>query len=114
MREMQAHIASVLGLHRTNSRVSLNSTFSFSGSINTKKAYKKFCKGLYHIGVTAEPISQIEGPIHNIFKSQDIATSSQIDDVSIEDQIDITTPENQIASFTSEYQIPGITIGDGN
>ena len=58
--EIQARLTDVLGLHSTNTR---DSIVSFSGSINTKKAYKKFCKGLFEIGVTAEMISQKEGEI---------------------------------------------------
>ena len=70
----------VLGLHRTNSRVSIESINSFAGSINTKKAFKRFCKGLFEIGVTADMIKQKEEEIRNIFKSQ--TTSGQIGDSS--------------------------------
>ena len=69
----------VLGLHRTNSRVSIDSINSFAGSINTKKAYKRFCKGLFEIGVTADMIRQKEGEIRDIFKPQNTTTSGQID-----------------------------------
>ena len=78
--EMQARLTDVLCLHHTDSRVSLDSITSFAGSINTKKAYKKFCKSLYQIGVTAEMISRKEREILNIFQPQCTATSSQIDD----------------------------------
>ena len=63
--KIQARLDSVLGLRRTISR---DSIVSFAGSINTKKAYKKFCKGLFEIGVTAEMISQKEKEIQAIFK----------------------------------------------
>ena len=78
--DIQARLTDVLGLHRTNSRVSIDSINSYAGSINTKKAYKRFCKGLFEIGVTADMIRQKEEEIRNIFKSQ--ATSGQIGDSS--------------------------------
>ena len=77
---MQARLTDVLGLHRTNSRVSIDSITSFAGSINTKKAYKKFCKNLFQIGVTSEMISEKEKEILDIFNAQSTATSSQIGD----------------------------------
>ena len=83
---MQAQLTNVLGLHHTDSRVSLDSITSFAGSINTKKAYKKFCKSLFQTGVTAEMISQKEGEILKIFKPENTATSSQVDDHTIEDK----------------------------
>ena len=66
--------------------MSIDSITSFAGSINTKKAYKKFCKGLYQVGVTSEMISEKEKEIFDIFKSQDIATTSWIDNSAIENQ----------------------------
>lgn len=83
---MQARIADVLGLHDTDSKVSLDSITSFTSSVDTKKAYKKFCKSLYQVGVTAEMISQKEEEILNIFNSQNTATSSPEDNGVIEDQ----------------------------
>ena len=93
MHEMQGRIADAVGLHRTNSRASLDSITSFAGSINTKKAYKKFCKGLFQIGVTPEMISQNEAAIHNIFNPQNTASSSQVvgNSITVEDK-----PESQI------------------
>ena len=73
---MQAQLSSALGLRRTMSR---DSIVSFAGSINTKKAYKKFCKGLFNIGVTAEMIGQKEKEIQDIFKTQHPGASSQTD-----------------------------------
>ena len=81
----------VLGLHRTNSSVSIASITSIAGSINTKKAFKKFCKGLFEIGVTAEMIGQKENEIRNIFKPRNTATSSQIDDSTILAQSQLPT-----------------------
>ena len=75
--KIQARLDSVLGLQRTMSR---DSIVSFAGSINTKKAYKKFCKGLFNIGVTAEMIHQKESEIQDLFKHQNPAASNQIDD----------------------------------
>ena len=75
---MQAQLNSVLGLRRTMSK---DSIVSFAGSINTKKAYKKFCKGLFNIGVTAEMIGQKEKEIQDIFTTQHPTASNQMDDI---------------------------------
>ena len=83
---MQARIADVLGLNRADSTVSLDSITSFTGSINTKKAYKKFCKSLYQIGVTPELLSLKEREIFNIFEPQSTSPNSQICDNTTEDQ----------------------------
>ena len=80
--DIQARLTDVLGLHCTNARVSIDSISSFAGSINTKKAYKRFCKGLFEIGVTADMIKQKEEEIRNIFKSQNTTISGQIGDSS--------------------------------
>ena len=81
----------VLGLRRTHSAVSINSITSFAGSIDTKRAYKKFCRGLFQAGVTAEMISQNEREIHNVlFRHQNASSSSQMDDGTIEDQSQLT------------------------
>ena len=90
--KMEAQLNKVLGLQRTNSQ---DSVISFAGSINTKKAYKRFCKGLFGIGVTAEMIRQKEGEIHNIFKP---ATNSQMDDCAIMNQ----SPLPGVGSSASE------------
>ena len=73
--EMRAQLNTVLGLRRSSSLVSL------AGSINTKKAYRNLCKGLFESGVTAEMIKSKEKEIHSIFKPPDATTttSSQID-----------------------------------
>ena len=75
--KIQAQLDSVFGLRPPMLR---DSVVSFAGSINTKQAYKKFCKGLFNIGVTAEMLSQKEGEIQAIFKPQHPAASSQTDD----------------------------------
>ena len=68
-------MAGVLGLHRTTSKSSIT---SFAGSINTKTAYKRFCKNLFQMGVTSEMITQKEGEILNIFNEhQDTATGNK-------------------------------------
>ena len=77
---VQAQLNTLLGLHRTNSSVSIDSVTSFARSINTKKAFKELCQNLYHIGVRADLIKEKESEILNIFKPQNTATSSQIDD----------------------------------
>ena len=91
---MQARIADVLGLHDTNSRVSLNSITSLPGSINTKKGYKEFCKSLYQIGVTPDMISQKKQEILNIFESRETATGSQIGNSTVENQSQLPTLSN--------------------
>ena len=83
---MQAQLNNVLGLHRTTSRVSIDSVTSFAASINTKKAFKRFCKNLYQSGVTAEIISQKESEILKILNSQSTASNIQGDDSNIADQ----------------------------
>ena len=76
MGNLQARMAGVLGLHRTTSRVSLT---SLPGSINTKKAYKRFCKNLFQMGVTSDMITQKEGDILNMLKQpHDTATSDEV------------------------------------
>ena len=85
---MQAQLNNLLGLHRTNSTVSIASITSIAGSINTKKAYKKFCKGLFDIGVTKEMIGEKEEEIRNIFNPQNSATSG--DSSTIADQSQLT------------------------
>ena len=75
---IEERIAGVLGLHHRTSRVSLT---SLPGSINTKIAYKRFCKNLFQIGVTPEMITQKEGEILNIFNQpQDTATGGETND----------------------------------
>ena len=75
MGDLQARIAGVLGLQRTTSRTSIT---SFAGSINTKKAYKMFCKNLFQMGVTSEMITQKEGEILRMLNQpQDTASSDE-------------------------------------
>ena len=83
MREMQARMTTVLGLHRTVSR---DSIASFAGSFNTKKDYQKFVKRLFETGVTADMISQKQEEIQDMFNPQNTATSSQIDGSPMEGQ----------------------------
>lgn len=76
----------VLGLHRTNSRISVTSIASFTNNANTRKAYKQFCKNLYEIGVTEDMIHEKEKEILDILRSQNMIPSNQISDSIIEDQ----------------------------
>ena len=73
--EVRARLDHILGLHRTTSR---NSFVSLAGSVNTKQAFKRFIKGLFAIGVTADMINEKEKEIQDILKSQHPAASSQI------------------------------------
>lgn len=75
---MQAQLNNILGLHHTNSRVSIDSITSFAGSTDTRSAFKKFCQNLYKIGVRADMIREKESEILNIFNPQHTATSNQI------------------------------------
>ena len=105
---MQARLADVLGLHHTNSRVSLDSISSFAGSIGTKKTFKKFCNSLHQIGVTAELISQKEREILNIFQSQNAVSSNQIVDGTMEDETEISVVGN-----SSDAKALPISTGPG-
>ena len=81
--------------------MSKDSIVSFAGSANTKKAYKRFCKGLFNIGVTAEMISQKEKEIQDIFKPQNPATSNQTDDTTFVDPsqlLEVRNSSDQIQS----------------
>ena len=98
--KMQARLDSVLGLRHTMSR---DSIVSFAGSINTKKAYKKFCKGLLNIGVTADMITQKEREIQDMFKPRGPASSNQIDDSPVVDPNQL--PE---ASSSNSNQLPEV------
>ena len=82
MREMRAELADVLGLYST---VSLNSITPSTGSINTKKAYKEFCKSLYEIGVTAEMVRRKKREILLLFKPHD-TNSSQTGEGTVKDR----------------------------
>ena len=98
MDEIQAQLNTVLGLRRSSSLVSL------AGSINTKKVYRNFCKGLFDTGVTAEMIKSKEKEIHNMLKPPDSATSSQIDGSSNADQIQLPesgTPDLETSPLPS-------------
>ena len=98
----------VLGLHRTNSSVSIASITSIAGSINTKKAYKKFCKGLFDIGVTKEMIGEKEQEIRNIFNPQNSVTSSQIgDDSTIAGRSQL--PAVGDSTTTDQSQLPAVS-----
>ena len=83
---MQAQLNGLFGLHRTSSRVSIDSITSFAGSTNTKKAFKRFCQNLYQIGVRADMIKEKESEILDIFRSQNTDTSGQIYNSNITDQ----------------------------
>ena len=100
---MQARLDNALGLRRTTSK---DSIVSFAGSINTKKVYKKFCKDLFEIGVTADMISQKGKEIQDIFKPQHPDASNQTDDSTIVDQSQL--PE--ISSSSDAETLPTPTI----
>ena len=97
---MQAQLNDLLGLHRTSSRVSIDSLTSFAGSTNTKKAFKKFCENLYKIGVRAEMIKEKESEILNVIMSHNTATSGQRDERNTMDQSQLPTVSN---CFGAEY-----------
>ena len=70
--QMQAQLTDLLGLHRTDSKISIDTISSFAGSVKTKKAFKRFCRNLFQIGVTAEMINQKEREILDIFETRDV------------------------------------------
>ena len=81
-------------MHRSTSRASIDSITSFAGSINTKKAFKTFCKDLYKIGVTAEVINQRKDEILEIFKPQNTTIGDQIDDSNDADESQLEAVSN--------------------
>ena len=110
---MQARLDNALGLRRTSSR---DSIISFAGSINTKKVYKKFCKGLFDSGVTAEMITQNEGEIRKMLHSQNTATatSSQLDLSTIADQSQVPEVGNPCDANSTAETAPIPTISTEN
>ena len=92
--EIQAQLNTVLGLRRSSSLVSL------AASINTKKVYRNFCKGLFDSGVTAEMIKSKEREIYSLFKPPDPTTSSQINGSSNTDQSQFPEGDNSSDSET--------------
>ena len=103
--KMQAQLNNVLGLglHRTVSR---DSIVSLAGSANTKKAYKRFIKGLLANGVTASMINEKEKEIQDILKPQHSAASNQMGD----------SDPNQLPGVGNDTQYPAASskIGDSN
>ena len=90
--EIQAQLNVVLGLRRSSSLI------SYAGSINTKKFYRNFCKGLFESGVTPEMIKSKEKEIYNILKP---TTSSQIDSSTNADHSRLPEGSNSSDSETS-------------
>ena len=71
-------MAALLGLHGTNSRISVTSIATFAANTSTEIAYKQFRKDLHQIGVPDDLIQKNEDEIREIFKSQGMVASSQI------------------------------------
>ena len=63
----------MLGLHRINSVVTLD---SIEQDEDTKKAYRQFCKNMHQIGVTEDMIRQKENEILGILRSSSMAANS--------------------------------------
>ena len=70
-------MTSILGLHRTGSKISVTTIASFAASTNARDAYKQFCRNLYQIGVTEDELRQKENEILEILRPQSILTSTQ-------------------------------------
>ena len=86
--EVQAQLAALLGLHGTNSRISITSIASFAANTNTETAYKQFCKDLHLIGITGYRIRYKEDEILEILKSQGMVASQIVaSDTRDEDQV---------------------------
>ena len=107
--KIQARLDKVLGLHRTMSK---DSIVSFAGSVNTKKAYKKFCKGLFDIGVTADMISQKEKEIQEMFQPQHpTTTSNHTNDGTFMDQSQLPAAGSSSGTEASPTSTPTISPG---
>ena len=101
---MQSQLNNILGLHRTGSRVSIDSITSFAGSTNTKTAFKKFCQNLYQIGVRADTIRVKESEILDIFKPQNMAVHGGS---SIADQDQLPAVSYYSSVETSSLRVDG-------
>ena len=96
---MQAQLTSVLGLHRTSSKVSVISIASFVKDADTRRAYRQFCKNLHQIGVTEDMIRQKENEILEVLRSQSTAASSQIGSSNITNQFEAGCSHTRNFSF---------------
>ena len=96
---MQVQLTDILNLHHTNRRVSIDSITSFAGSVNSRRAYKEFCKNLFQIGVTAEMINQKENEIFEIFKAQNSAISGRIRNSLTVNETSNSPVEDQVKAF---------------
>ena len=74
-KDIQAHLAFILGLHHLDSRISITSIASFATNTNTEAAYKQFCEDLYQIGVTEDIIRLKEDEILDALRSQRMIAS---------------------------------------
>ena len=108
---MQSQLNSLLGLHRTNSTVSINSVVSFAGSTKTKNAFKKFCRNLYEIGVRADMIEEKEREILNIFNPQNPVASDN-SNISHSGEPHISAVSGQIDDNNTidQSQLPTVSI----
>ena len=86
--EVQARLAAVLGLHGTNSQISVTSIASLAANTNTNTAYRQFCKDLGRAGVTEDVIRQKEDKVLQILRSQGIVAGSENSGSNIGDQVD--------------------------
>ena len=79
--EVQAQLSAILGPHGANSRISVTSIASFAANTNTDAdtAYRWFYKGLDRAGVTEDVKRQKGGEVLEIFRSQGMVASSEID-----------------------------------
>ena len=71
-------MATLLGLHGTDSGISVTSIATFAANTNLETAYKQFCEDLCQIGVTEDMIQQNEDKILEILRSQGMVASSQL------------------------------------
>lgn len=84
--ETQAQLSTILGLHDTDSTISVTSIACFAANPDTQAAYEQFCYDLDHVGVTQDTIHQKETEILETLRSQGMVTSDQVDDGNVEDQ----------------------------
>ena len=75
--EAQEQLTALLGLHGSTSAISITSIASYVASTNIETAFKQFCKGLNHIGITEDMIQQKEDKILEILRSQSMVPSGR-------------------------------------
>ena len=79
-------MTTILGLHDTDSTISVTSIACFAANPNTQAAYEQFCNDLNHVGITEDIIQQKENEILETLRSQGMVASDQVDGSNVEGQ----------------------------